>query len=1412
MVILSDPIKQDVKNTFNVCPGTTVAQWLVESGYDAEIIKQPTLLLLNSEPLLEKDFDTRMNAGDILTLVPQPAFDPVTALFWIGFAISMASTAYSIYLALTLDTGLDDTDDRTQNTKISYRGNHARQGSSRPICYGTFRSFPDLAAQPYSNFDAAGDQELYMLLEVSEGECDCSDHEFDGTPLTNWSSDDYDVEVLQPGAPSTIFPDSVYVNSAVDNITLQHDPAAATPYVVCAINEEVEHVEIDISLPEGIYIVNSVGRWKYHSVDLHVQWRLAGSADEWESLFKRITYAWEPWNFTITIPFNGRDHAHGTWSPPGRYEMRCYRFPADVNDSKTMEKVVLSGLRGFVPATQDASSSTRIALRARSSDSLGSQALTKFSTLVKRKLPIWDGATWSAPTLTNSGIWAFVDILKSSGKRTDAYIDLPALKAIDDVYTTVEFNGVFDSATTVKDACDEVAAGYLGRAYERPGNVYSMILDTQDTPTRMFTSRSIVDGSFELTHIFPGTTTSDAVTVSYFDQHQGYRETSVTCSVPGSSELNPKKMKLRGVTNVWAALVIAYRMAAENEFRRDTIKFSTGTEGVLCNFGDTIRVQHYELGRLSSNNAVSGDIVAYNSGTITVLEDISAHTSGTPYCFLLNRDASPQGPYLCSVSGQDITIIDAFQPEELTFDDDLVRPTFAIGAADDFMISMKITAISDTGNRTYGISGFIDNSNVYVPPDEIEPTTLPVRQDLNPVISNLQYELFGESDNPYIKLTWNWTNSDYAIIKQSTDEGDTWDLVAKTMEPSYVLVPPITTTLTLAVRGVNIFAGWPVFTPNIDTTDYTLAVPPISGLRQYGDFDDTATIAWDAPRDRFSTMVTVYWNAAVQRQVVFDRTVTGYSYSASDAISDGNTSTITDGARDIRFSLVAVASNNALSATPAILDMSNEQVISLQNVRYEERLSDLVITYDMPDRRDFSGCEVHVSLDHGFTPSPATLLRRSNSNDITISGLLQPSTTYFVRVGGFDIWGLDSINYSSEARVDTSDSSTSGEIIWGDITGPGTPEWYATFTGLASSVVDPRFDRSATNGSLDPYWYASHPASIALSLSGGDDGGPAVIMTADNASHLKLYPGDGAGWPERLPASLGARFQLRAVLKKSTGMGAALEAAEMDKNNEVVHYGTAGNPDILPFDVYSKAEGVYTIQHADCRSVKIGIAIGPNAPVGETLGVDSFDIYQLPPGINEENIDDYIDENGIPTRQIKQGAVFVADVFEVEKDASPTSLTVPSVGVWSEWFVGQTYTVDFKGRKDGQALILSVFQQIDFPIQNTNSSTIADCQMQMDLVRTDDVVIWQFIDDVAWNNYFVMPTTGIVNYGASLLFTPWQSTGHSDAGQTDLYDPDPIDGLNSYQLRWRLKLGASGMTALDQQPGIGRLVAIGGKC
>jgi len=137
---------------------------------------------VNGEEILSSEYDYVLNEFDIVTLhvLPQGAYALI--------AYVIAAVAIKYYVDSQID-GVDGlTDDASPTYNINARGNAARLGSPKAVFYGRVRTWPDLGAIPYTEYDVNGDQILYQLFEVRQGQCDINvaDMRFEDTPLTSF--------------------------------------------------------------------------------------------------------------------------------------------------------------------------------------------------------------------------------------------------------------------------------------------------------------------------------------------------------------------------------------------------------------------------------------------------------------------------------------------------------------------------------------------------------------------------------------------------------------------------------------------------------------------------------------------------------------------------------------------------------------------------------------------------------------------------------------------------------------------------------------------------------------------------------------------------------------------------------------------------------------------------------------------------------------------------------------------------------------------------------------------------------------------------------------------------------------------------------------------------------------------------
>ena len=1174
--------------------------------------------------------------------------------------------------------------------------------------------------------------------------------------------------------------------------------------------------------------MNSDGDYLNHNIYFKYRYRLKDQSPEsaWvEPDWYKLEETWTPLNRTISVPeiFANR------WNdllPVGCYEVQFKRGTAVTASPRTADDLYVVSLKGFLSDDQTSSSTTRVATWLQGSDKLGTQALTKFSGVVQRLLPVWNGSSWDADQGTQHPVWAFIDALKADygAGLTDDRIDVVNLKAIGDSLPNRQFNGVFDTSVTLWEALTDICRPMLARPVILPNGKFSMVVDenvAEGEEVALFTNRNIVKNTFSLQHVGLAEDAPDSVEVVFFDEDQEYREASILCAPTGSSGLRPEKVKLRGVTDWIHAVLIGFRMAGEHFYRRDIISFETTSEGRIPLLGQTIKVQHYLLGQRDAYNSSSGDITAYSSGTdtITVLEDLSG-LSGTCYVYLRSLIGEPLGPYTCTVSGQDITITEAYDATPLVFDDEYPRPTYAIGQASVFITRAKVRNIERVDDQRTKLECVIDDPNAYTPVGSPapEPSTLPVPTSLVPTVSDVKMEAYGHTANPYYKVTWAMANADHARVMMCADTTASplvWDVLDPYVrDDSLIVVPPYSANLLYAVSAVAGASSFPAFSDVIDTTSYVLTPAAVADVAIIEEFVAEAAIQWTQVPPGHGVRIETWWGGAQRRTEYLARDVTSYRYNWFHAIHDypdffNGVTVIRDSARDITFKLFSMNWNDDSSAEVSI-ELHNDQVGALPDFQYFE-IGDvsLRIQYTRPDARDFQGCEIHLSENHGFTPADNTMVYIGNSNNTTISGVLEPNTTYYGRVAGFDAWGRENLNYSNEFQFTTGDDILSGGVSWANIADDDPshpkPDDGATYSGPMSAIVDSRFDKAAAMYMLAPPHWQAYGDNIALDLTGGEGGGPCAFIQGNDTGQTLL-----AGPNTRLPAGNGTRVRMRVRVNKTSGFIGNIHVLMYDSSGNSYDYRNVAFTHDVASDTYQTLEGVADIDDPLCRSVLCGIYCDASTTSSHYAYFDNFEASIEGSRIAEDSAEDYFDDDAIDTPQIKGGAVVKSEVTDVATDVSFTSLSVPSAGVWSDWYDVKTYQIDAFGRKDGQAMILSDFSQTSWQIKNTNAGTISNCYLQVRLVRgDDDTIFFPIMDDDFWSAPFTMPTTGTYQYGNHLVFAPWNAQ-HVPAKLPIRVDLDPPDGLVSYVLRWRIKTGST-LTGLEHKPGAGRLITLLGK-
>jgi len=216
--------------------------------------RSPFIAQLNGRPILRAEWRRKLNHGDVLVFVVLPqgggggGSNPLRTLLSLALVAfagplaglllgpSLAGTAlfgtFTVGQAASLGLVLAGqalinavlpppqvperaalpTPARTYS--LAAQGNTARIEQAIPVQYGRVLSYPDFAAQPYTEF-AGGEQYLFQLLCLGCGEFEIEDIRLEDSSLDAFTEIEY--EIVEPFGQVTLFPTQVVTSVEVSS-------------------------------------------------------------------------------------------------------------------------------------------------------------------------------------------------------------------------------------------------------------------------------------------------------------------------------------------------------------------------------------------------------------------------------------------------------------------------------------------------------------------------------------------------------------------------------------------------------------------------------------------------------------------------------------------------------------------------------------------------------------------------------------------------------------------------------------------------------------------------------------------------------------------------------------------------------------------------------------------------------------------------------------------------------------------------------------------------------------------------------------------------------------------------------------------------------------------------------------------
>jgi len=691
---------------------------------------------------------------------------------------------------------------------LQAQGNMARLDGAIPVQYGRVAAFPDFAAQPYVEY-AGNEQYLYQLLCLGQGEYDIEAVRIEDTPVANFAEVDY--EVVPPGGAITKFPTNVTTSVEVSGQELGQQFVGG--YVANASGTQANALGLDFVLSRGLYEANaSTGDLMDLSLTVVVEARtlddLGSPTGSWTVL------ATQTYTARTTTP---QRYSLRLGVSAGRYEVRCRRTDAKQTDTRFGHEILWGGLRAYLPETRYFGEVTLIAMRMRASNNLSGQASRKINVICTRKLPVWNGSTWSAPTATASIAWALADVCRNTtygAKLADSRIDLAGLLALGAIWTARgdEFNGRFDSAMPLWEALTKIAGAGRAKPYMQGGIIRVARDGAQTVPLALFSMRNIVKGSFVIDYIMPSDDTADAVEVAYFDQNY-WASRRVIAALPDSVSAKKAKIDLFGVTNRQHAYREGMYQAATNRYRRRMVKFSTEMEGFIPAFGDLIAIQHDMPGW-----GQHAEVTAWDEATRTMtLSEPLTWASGTHYVGLRTKAGGVDGPYVVTAGAASNQVVLSSTPTVTPYAGSAYERTHAVfGWAETWRQAAKVISVRPRGLYQVEIEAITEDPSVHTAEDG--KTAPPVQTSqlttlyTTPAIAGLTLRS-STSDSNKALLTWTPAPGaetyqiEMAAGTNPYDANLVWTRVGETSASNFAVTALYGAHTLIRVRGVGLAVG-----------------------------------------------------------------------------------------------------------------------------------------------------------------------------------------------------------------------------------------------------------------------------------------------------------------------------------------------------------------------------------------------------------------------------------------------------------------------------------------------------------------------------------------------------------------------------------------------------------------------------
>ena len=467
------------------------------------------------------------------------------------------------------------------------------------LVLGTHRVFPDLGAAGYTELEG-DEQYLSQIFNFGLGQLEIDELKIGETPLDSFE------EVRQE------FSDARgRIGLVAGNVDTTAGAALDdTEFVVRQTGAETDRIGIDIA--GQLFGVDKQGRPQEQAVTVEVQWEPAGGGPG-EQRTVELTNDHQG-GFRQTLNYDlGRED---------QWTVRVRRTTEPSDDERVFDDLAWTALRSYQPDEADYAAQTRLGVRIRASGQLTGR-LDRVSAIVRQKVPIWDGAAWTAPVPSSNPAYIFrwyaqgiyQQLHGGLSIRLVAGIGLAPGRIDDEALIAwgawCEAQGlgcdfVLDRAISHAEVLTLIArCGRAGVTWQ--SGKLGVIWDQEGRPaTALVTPGNIVAGSFRVEYATGQA--AEEIAVRYREPALDWQYNTLRRTVPNAGALpaSTATVTLHGVTNREQAAIACNLQAARQVYHRRRLTWEMAAEGLSLARGDVVTITHSLIDGGAAGRLVGG--------------------------------------------------------------------------------------------------------------------------------------------------------------------------------------------------------------------------------------------------------------------------------------------------------------------------------------------------------------------------------------------------------------------------------------------------------------------------------------------------------------------------------------------------------------------------------------------------------------------------------------------------------------------------------------------------------------------------------------------------------------------------------------------------------------------------------------